>query len=148
MDNIDAWTRTLGRALDVIFIKYPARTGLGIVLGSMFYFLARLFDPALRTLTFADFSGAPWWGWLSLGILVMHAPTIASLGKQRPIGNDSIDQALELIERANFTQAEKRQHYRNLIERVTRSVALSQETQREVTRIERSITSEEPPSRD
>ena len=148
MDNVDAWTRALDRALDIIFVKYPARTGLGIVLGSVFCFLARLLDPVLQTLTFADFAGAPWWGWLSLGILVMHAPTIASLFRQRPIGNDSIDQALELIERGNFTQTERRQHFRNLIERVARSVALSQETQREVTRIERSITSEEPPSRD
>ena len=94
MDKVDTWTRALDRALDLLFAKYPARTGLGVVLGGVLYFFVILFEPALRTLTFVDFAGAPWWGWLLLGILVMHAPTIASLFRQRPVGDDAIDQAL------------------------------------------------------
>ena len=51
----------------------------------------------------------------------MHARTIASLFRQRSMGTDSIDQALELIERGDCTQTERRQHFRNLIERVAKS---------------------------
>jgi hypothetical protein len=148
MDKVDNWTRVVDRALDTIFAKYPARTGLGVILGCALAFLARLFAPTLLTLKYADFSGAPWWGWIPIGILIMHSPTIVSLFKKQAIGNDLIDRALDLIERANFTQAEKRQQYRTLIERVANSVALSHETQREVRSIEQEILRENPPSQD
>jgi hypothetical protein len=146
MDKVDKWTLVLSRALDIIFVKYPARTGLGVILGCTISFLVRLLEPTLRTITFADFAGAPWWGWLPLGIFLMHLPTVASMFRQRLIGDDSIDQALELIERGDFTRAERRQHYRNLIERVASGVALSKETQREVKSIERSISQGSRPS--
>lgn len=140
MDNLDSASRIANRALDVIFAKYPARTGLGVVVGCTLGFLVRLFAPVLKSIEFADFAGAPWWGWIALGILIMHSPTIASLFKQKPIGNDSVDQALDLIERGNFTQTERRQQYRNLIERVSNNVALTHSTKRTVKKIEKSIT--------
>ena len=59
MDPLDTSTRLLNRALDVVFAKYPARTGLGVILGCVLLFLARLFTPALKTVAFADFAGAP-----------------------------------------------------------------------------------------
>jgi hypothetical protein len=140
MDNLDSGSRILNRALDVIFAKYPARTGLGVILGCTLGFATRLFAPALKSIAFADFAGAPWWGWVTLGILIMHSPTIASLFTQKAIGNDTIDQALDLIDRGNFTQAERRQQYRNLIERVSSNVALTQPTKSTVKRIEQGIS--------
>ncbi len=137
----DAATRVLDRALDVVFVKYPARTGLGVVLGGTFAFLARLFEPSLRSIDFADFSNAPTWGWLMLGVLIMHTPTIRALFKQQPIGNDVIDQALDLIERGNCNQAEKRQQYRNLIAQVSATLALNITAQREVSDVERVLNS-------
>lgn len=86
-----------------------------------------------------NISDAPLWGWLAIGILVMHAPTIIALFKQKPIGNDIVDQALDLIERGNFTQAEKRQQYRNLITQVSSSIALRAETQKDVTAVEHAL---------
>lgn len=144
----DTWSRTIDRALDVIFAKYPARTGVGVVLGCALSFLVRLFEPSLKAFTFADFAGAPWWGWLPIGVVAMHLPTIGSLFRQRSIGNDTIDQSLELIELGNFTQAERRQHYRNLIDRVSNSVALSQTTQSEVKQIEKGLGAQNAPTRD
>lgn len=143
MDATDAWTKVLDRALDIVFVKYPARTGLGVILGCVFSFLVRLFQPTLASISFADFSGAPWWGWIPIGVIIMHVPTILTLFKQQPIGNDSIDQALDLIERANFTQSERRQQYRNLLDRVASNVALSQDAQREVKALERAATQED-----
>jgi hypothetical protein len=148
MDTTDTWSRTIARALDVIFAKYPARTGVGVVLGCALLFLVRLFEPALRALTIANFAGAPWWGWLSIGVLAMHLPTIGSLFRQKSIGNDAIDLALELIERGNFTPAERRQHYRRLIDRVASNVALSQTAQNEVKQIEKEIGTQNAPTRD
>jgi hypothetical protein len=147
MDHFDSASRLLNRALDIIFAKYPARTGLGVILGCTLGFFVRLFAPALKNITVADFAGAPWWGWLTLGILVMHSPTILSLFKQKPIGNDYVDQALNLIERGNFTEAENRRQLRNLIERVSNNVALTQTTKRSVKKHEQRIAEGDSASR-
>lgn len=37
-DKADWLTRVIERALDVVFAKYPARTGLGVVFGGCFHF--------------------------------------------------------------------------------------------------------------
>lgn len=142
-DRADLVTRVMDRALDVLFAKYPARTGLGVVLGGALAFLARIFEPSIRTVIILDIANSPIWGWFAVGILILHAPTIRALFKQEPIGNDTIDQVLDLIERGNFTQAEKRQQYRNLIAQVSSKIALSDSTQREVSSIERSLNGSE-----
>ena len=144
MDPLDTSTRLVNRALDVVFAKYPARTGLGVILGCVLLFFARLFAPILKTIAFADFAGTPWWGWITLGILVMHSPTIGQLFRQKPVGDDLIDTALDLIERGNFTQTERRQQYRNLIERVSSNLALNQQAKAKVRQIEQSIESAKP----
>jgi hypothetical protein len=142
-EPVDMATRVLNRTLDVIFTKYPARTSLGVVLGCVFLFIIRLLNPALQTITMLDFSGAPWWGWLFLGILAMHTPTIVYLFGQKPVGDDAIDKALDLIDRGNFSHAERRQQFRNLIERVSKQVALNEQAKSKVRAIEQSITSTE-----
>lgn len=134
--NGDTFSLILNRALDIIFAKYPARTGLGVILGGFLYFTAALFGPALKQLWFIDVGGSPAIGWPCGGILVMHIPTIVSIFRQPSIGNNSIDQALDLIERGNFSPAEKRQHYRNVIERFTSSVALNKEMRQELAEVE------------
>ena len=106
IDQVDLITRVASQVLDILLMKYPTRTGLGLVLGSIFSFAVQLFAPALRSIKSMDFASSPWWGWLSLGILVMHTPTVVSAFRQKPIGNDPIDQAMELIERGNFSPAE------------------------------------------
>jgi hypothetical protein len=142
IDRIDWLTSIASRVLDILLMKYPTRTGLGLVLGGFFSFAVQLFAPALRSIKFMDFAGSPWWGWLSLGVIVMHVPTAVSAFRQKPIGNDAIDQAMELIERGNFSAAEKRRQYRQLVEKVANAAALKQEFQRELKSIEKSLATE------
>ncbi|WP_417915462.1 hypothetical protein [Candidatus Electronema sp. JM] len=142
IDQVDLITRVASQVLDILLMKYPTRTGLGLVLGSIFSFAVQLFAPALRSIKSMDFASSPWWGWLSLGVLVMHTPTVVSAFRQKPIGNDTVDQAMELIERGNLSKAEKRQQYRLLIEKVTNAAALKQEFQRELKDIEKSLAAE------
>jgi hypothetical protein len=143
MDNIDFLSKVFDRALDIVFVKYPARTGLGVIFGCTLSFFAHLFSPALSQIAFADFVGAPWWGWVPVGIVIMHVPTIASFFRQQPVGNESLDQAIDLIERASFSKEERRQQYRNLLERITSNIVLSQETQRQISALERVAAQED-----
>ncbi|AMX17733.1 hypothetical protein IEC338SC_0554 [Acinetobacter pittii] len=138
-EKVDLYSKFISQGLDVLFTKYPTRTGLGIILGSVLSFITNLFRPFLEKIESIDFNTAPWWGWLSIGLIIMHIPTIISVFQQNSIGNDRVDQALELIEKGNFSKNERRQHYRNLIEKVTVDLALSQNISREVQKIEKEL---------
>lgn len=138
-EKIDFCTKLISQGLDVLFAKYPTRTGLGVIFGAVLYFFTKLFSPFLEKIEIVDFNSTPWWGWLTVGLIIMHIPTIFSAFKQNSIGNDVVDQALELIERGDFSKAERRQHYRNLIEKVSSSLALSHSTNREVQQIEKEL---------
>jgi hypothetical protein len=115
---VDRATLWVDRCIDVILMKYPARTGLGVILGMALHFIAERLHPTLQAVHFLDFSNVPWWHWLAPGLIIMHLPTIVVLFRQSPIGHPQIDQALELIERGNFSPTEKRRQYRRLIDRV------------------------------
>jgi hypothetical protein len=138
-DKTDLWTKVLSKAIDIIFVKYPTRTSLGVILGGFCDFLVQFFSPTLKSITYFNFAGSPRWGWWLLGILLLHIPTIISSFRRKLVGNDAIDQLLELIERGDFTKTEKRRQYRKLIEKVSNNVALNQETQREIKEVEKQI---------
>ncbi|MEQ1065450.1 hypothetical protein ABLB96_03125 [Acinetobacter sp. XH1741] len=137
--KVDLYSKFISQGLDVLFAKYPTRTGLGLILGCVLYFIINLFRPFLEKIEIVDFNAAPWWGWLSIGLIIMHIPTIISVFHLNSIGNDTVDQALELIEKGDFSKAERRQHFRNLIEKVSSNIALSQNTNREVQKIEKEL---------
>jgi hypothetical protein len=142
IDQNDRLTSAISRAFDILLMKYPTRTGLGLVLGSCITVVVQLFEPGLRAINFMNFKAVPWYGWLPIGLFTMHIPTVISTFRQKSIGNDLIDQAIELIERGNFSKAEKRQQYRLLIEKVANAAALKQEFQRELKSIEKSLAAE------
>ncbi|WP_337081400.1 hypothetical protein [Acinetobacter pittii] len=137
--KVDLYSKLISQGLDVLFAKYPTRTGLGLILGCVLYFIINLFRPFLEKIETVDFNAAPWWGWLSIGLIIMHIPTIISVFHLNSIGNDTVDQALELIEKGDFSKAERRQHFRILIEKVSSNIALSQNTNRDVQKIEKEL---------
>jgi hypothetical protein len=128
---LDQWTRNADRALGILFLKDPVRTSLGVFLGGALSSLSALFAPALQAVTFLDVSALSWWSWLAPGIVIMHIPTIVRLFKKPSVGSYKLDVLFELIERGNFSAAERRQLYRQLIhqsvEQVVADLALEKE---------------------
>ncbi len=145
-DTKDYWTKAIDRALDIVFAKHPARTGLGVILGCALAFFAKLFEPTLRDIPFLDITSAPAVGWIPVGVLITHSPSLLFLVRRKPIGHEDVDEVIELIEKANFSPAEKRQQYRSLIANAAQRIALSQKTQGEIGAVKRSITGDEPKS--
>lgn len=139
MRGVDSWTRVIAWGLGVTFRPYPARNSIGIVLGATFWFVAELFKPALRSMTFANFADAPWYGWFALGLLIMHLPTICSLFRQQPTGDEQLDRLFEMMDRGNFSEVERRRLIRMLISRVADSLVLSHQLQKDLREIERGI---------
>jgi hypothetical protein len=139
-EQINKITYWLSRALDVLFLYNPQRTSLGIILGCVLLFLTILFKPILNRITFLDFSNAPRWGWILLGVLIIHIPSLKSFIVKKPIGGETIDAALELIKKAPINAEEKRQQYRILITKVLDNLILNQPVQEEINNNERQIT--------
>jgi hypothetical protein len=67
---------TVHRALDLLFMKHPLRTSLGVVLGLVITLLTELFVPLLSKSRYVDVSRVAKTLWVALGILIMHIPTI------------------------------------------------------------------------
>lgn len=138
----DRWTSIINRAIDLLLAKQPLRTSIGVILGLVFAFLVQLFLPTLETLEFANFAGAPLWGWIVVGILLAHLPTFISLMKTTPVGNENVSDAVALIEKANFPPSEKRQAYRNLVAKALENIVLDQRTNRKMRDVQQRIENE------
>lgn len=138
-------TDIIKNAADILLAKDARRTVFGFFLGGTFVFFIALNAPWLKTITFMDYTGAPWWGWICLGEVIMHFPNMLSLLRNESLGNDTVDQAIELIMRGNFSQAEQRQLYRGLVQRFTAEISLNKKMQSEVEKIEKAFVSQQSP---
>ncbi len=137
MDDLkDYITALISRSIDIIFVKAPLRTGLGIFIGGTLKFISILFGPVLEKTKLIDVHDAPLYGWVSLGILICHLGTLWHLFSSETIGDESIDQAIQLIERGTFSKVERRQQYRNLIARVLKNLSLEEKLLEHIERME------------
>jgi len=59
-----------------------------------------------------------------------------------PYGNESIGNAVELIEKANFSQAEKRQAYRNIVAKVAEHIHFNERASRALRNAQKQIENE------
>ncbi len=128
--NKDSFSNFFSSSFQILLIKYPTRTGLGVVLGYFFAFLIRIFEPTLKKIEFINLHEAPFWGWIVFGLLVMHIPTIYHSFTRPSVGDSSIDKVLELIDTGNFSETEKRKHRRDLIASVSKNAGASIESSR------------------
>lgn len=128
----DKWSSGTNKAVEILLTKHQARTSLGAILGVAMAFIVNLFMPILSTFKYVDFNRVPFYGWIPVGILILHIPTIFSYVTTKPIANEEIDEILALIEKANFSKIEKRQQYRNLITKVSDKIKLNKEIEKEL----------------
>lgn len=134
----DKITRLVLSSVDILLLKNPERTILGTFLGLVFAFLSRLFRPAIKQIEFIDLSAAPIWGWIPLGIILIHLPMVFWGIFHRPAVNDEIDEILKLIEKGQFSKIEKRQIYRNLVNHCVSNMALKKDFSDTIVRLHES----------
>lgn len=119
-------SRIILKAINILLIKYPERTGYGILLGSVLYFFTRLFSPLLKNKSFIDIEAAPFWGWIPLGIILTHFPFVIWSFFHKSKIDDNIDSIISVIEKSNTTEIEKRQLFRKLINKCVSNVILKE----------------------
>ena len=112
------------KAVSVLLLKNPERTVLGGVLGLALSFLFKLFSPALKSVSMINIQEASDYGWMAIGIILLYLPIIYDKLTKRPKINDEIDQVICLIEESNFSEPEKRNMYRELVNNILSTVSL------------------------
>lgn len=139
----DKISRLVLSSVDILLLKNPERTILGTFLGLVFAFLSRLFKPALKQIEFIDVSAAPIWGWIPLGIIVVHLPMVLWGIFHKPAVNDEIDEIIQLIEKGRFSKIEKRQIYRNLVNQCVSNMTLKKDFSETLVRLRESSAEDE-----
>lgn len=121
LDKVDRATNLAERALDVLFIRDPTKTGLGVLLGVVLHTVSE------NVIRFAKFSVTlPIYFWVALSILALNFRNLLFL----PHTIDAeLEAEMRLIEevqkKGNFTEREKRQQWRNFIALVNQKASES-----------------------
>jgi hypothetical protein len=134
----DVVTRILSIALDMLFVGYPVRTSLGVVLGAAVWAIACFFKPSLNRLsTVVDFS-QPLFAYLALGVFGVHLKTLVQLPRKATLLDESIEKTLAAIDemkKRGIPSWQIQEMYIKLCETILKKVALNQETQQEIQKI-------------
>ena len=142
MDNANSPSYIISKVIDILLIKYPSRTALGIVMGAVLKTLVVIFNPLLLNLEIIDLKSVNLLGWLSIGLIITHYRTLISIFEQDQVGNEKLDEIIQMIEGADFTPQERRQQYRLLIKKTVNSLELSKNTKSTIDTIEQSLRPE------
>jgi hypothetical protein len=131
------------KVVNILLLKNPERTVLGVLVGIVFSFLSKLFSPAMREIKSVDLTVAPEIGWLAIGIVLLNLPTIFSNMIRPPKINEQIDSLTKLIEQGNFSDAEKRKMYRDLVGKVLANVTMKGTFSTDFVKVKKEFLSEE-----
>ena len=120
LDKVDEATSLAEKALDMLLIRNPTKTGLGVLLGVVLHTVSE------NVIRFAKFSVTlPIYFWVALSILALNFRNLFT--------NHAIDEELETkmhyIKEAqkngNFTKSDQRQQWRNFIALVNQKASES-----------------------
>ena len=115
--NTDKITLGINRAMDLLFLKHPTKTSLGILLGLVVHGGISLFTPYLKQFSFISISNIRLWHVIPFGVCLIYIREIVTNLISPPAGNESVDDLLRIIRLGNFSAAEKRRKYRELSEK-------------------------------
>lgn len=112
------------RALDILLIKNPERTAIGLIFGLALQGAFNVFSPlfAKAGILLGPFD---WWASICLGIALVHLPFIVWSVHHKPLISDELENLMELIESTNIGEAEKRSAYRRVVNKCIDQFALS-----------------------
>ena len=120
LDMMDKITNLAGKAFNMLFIRNPTKTSLGVLLGVI---LHTIFDNIIRlakvALTFSIYF------WIALSVFALH---FRSLFTPHAI-DEELETQMHYIEevqkKGNFTEREKRQQWRNYISTIYKKASES-----------------------
>jgi hypothetical protein len=130
MDN--TVTKYLSLAIDILFLRQPTRTSLGLIFGmalrpiiKLLAIWAIVFEAVVTRLSFLEFG--------LLGLCLAHIPTAWSqfFGKKNYLSENE-EKAFAMIRDLKLTEMEKQQLYLRVVEKVLEKTELKPEIENEI----------------
>ena len=139
--NKDIITSAIKRATDILIVKNPRGTSLGIFCGVLLQGLISVFKPLLDEMKTMDFSAFTLPYTIALGIIAFN---IGSFFKKEYLSPE-IEETLRLIriakDEGNLTNAQIRLMYINLYRKVLESAELNESTNEKLNELSKKIES-------
>ncbi len=142
--NLDKITLFYHRGVDILFIKHPTRTSLGVIFGFILDGLINLFFPVLDKSSIIAITHIRLWHSIAAGICLLHSPSFFRFIFRKPIGPESIDEIIEIINATNLTEIEKREKFEKVIDKVIEK-ALENEQFKQRFQAQQEQTRQNPP---
>src|SRR5262245_23744705 len=100
---VDSLSKLVGIALDMLFLKNPTRSSLGVLLGVLCNTFTQIFAPFLKEIQIVDLSTIAWWQYIVLGLGLMYLPLMVRyLFRVGGLGED-VEIALAIIRKAEHS---------------------------------------------
>jgi hypothetical protein len=129
---LDKITLFLNRAIDILFLKHPLRTSIGMLIGLFIDGLAIVFKPIIYEIDWINIENIKIYHYLSAGILIVHFPTLISYIFSKPTIDESVSESIKLIKTSGFSKTEQKLYYRKLIEKVLQRVILNDDIKKQL----------------
>ncbi|MFH2126788.1 MAG: hypothetical protein ABIK12_09740 [Pseudomonadota bacterium] len=111
--------------IDFLLLRNPEKTILGIMLGLVCFFLTVIFKPVIINFHWLNLKDAPGWGWIPLGITAVNLPSILCSLFKKPLYSEEVDEISRVIDKGDFSEAERRQIYRRLVGECIKNITLN-----------------------
>jgi hypothetical protein len=124
---LDKFSSSIKVASDILFVKHPLQTSMGVLLGVGLHGLNSIFGNTLESLTQLKFSTLKAWHFIAVGIFGFNVKFLLNQKKLDP----EIEEALTTITKMEMNGQIRRDHatllYKQLAEKVIKNVTLDAE---------------------
>lgn len=145
----DIGTRLIRISLKFIFVREPARTSIGVLMGVLLQAIITLLNPLLSQYNnIVDFASLSIFQYTIFGIILVYLPLIISFifSDKTQINDESVEMLLRTIDRikedGKLTDEQVQPLYLKVIEKVVEKTKLKQDVQKELNEINQNIAQE------
>lgn len=129
MKNYDDLTSYLKIATDILFVKNPISTSMGVLFGIVVHGLLGVLSPLFQSLELVRISAISVFHFIALGILGFNVPSYINRHKISPKIESAINLIEEQLSKGNISKLEAKQQYRSLITQAVSDAKIKEEHQ-------------------
>jgi hypothetical protein len=120
---------------DILFVKNPVGSSMGVAFGVILHAAAGLFAPLLQSIESIKISSLSLFHYITLGVFVFNIRHFINIHKINP----EIDEAIKFIEtqasKGNISKADAKLQYHALISKIVENVQLDKDSEQVVSAI-------------
>ncbi len=128
----DRLTASIKLATDILFVKNPVGTSMGIFLGIILHGLVSLLAPLIASIKYLETSSLNLAHYMAVGIFGFNIRSFKSRHKISPEIEEAFNLIKQMEQSKKITKVEAKEHYRVLIGKVVANTQLNIQTQEQL----------------